>query len=431
VAGSLVGWALLAAVLRAVVLLPERCPAVDVASIDRAAAGAVGWFAANQAPDGSWLYRYRASDDADLGGYNVVRHAGVLLSLYQAAARGVPAAGPVAVRGLAWARDHVVDGPGWGALGDPGQPLEVGASALLVAALVERRSWLGDRSLDGLLDGLGRFLVAQLEPSGAVPERWDPVLGGPTVGSYSPFYTGETFWALARLHAAFPDGPWEEPALRVGRYLVEQRDRAEDAFPPVSDHWAAYGLAEVRRWPGGAQVSAALDPGGRYATRLGHIMGVQVRYESQRTGDGISRWTRGPQALGAALGTVGEAEGNLWVLAGLEPDLAAERTVFGRRARCVAGMLVERQVAPSVPDGSLGAGQAPPSSAGPPPSGGSEGQASPPAPVGSPGSPGAASRRAGAWFHHGVTQMDDQQHALSALLQARPIAAAGDGGSAR
>jgi hypothetical protein len=396
-------------VLRGVVLLPEHCPVVDVDDVDRAAAAAGGWFAANQAADGTWLYRYRLADDQVLDGYHIVRHAGVLLSLYQAAARGLPAAGQVAERGLLWARDHLVTGPGWVALADAGQPAEVGATALLVAALVERRDGRGDHGLAGLLRGLGRFHVAQIEPSGAVPERWDPAIGRASTGSYSPFYTGETFWALARLEAALPGEGWREPALRVGRYLVDQRDRAEDRFPPVSDHWAAYGLAEVRRWPDGERVSEALDPGGRYAERLGELMGVQVRYESQRTDAGISRWTRGPRTLAAGLGTVGEAESNLWALAGLTSELAADRPVLARRARCVAGMLVGRQVHPE-------------STVAP--------SASAPSASAVPGSSSRTSRSpraVGAWFHHGVTQMDDQQHALSALLLARPIVAASRG----
>ena len=63
---------------------PEQCPDFDDASVSEAAAAAVGWFDANQHDDGSWLYRYDKATQTDLGGYNLTRHAGVLLSLYQA-----------------------------------------------------------------------------------------------------------------------------------------------------------------------------------------------------------------------------------------------------------------------------------------------------------------------------------------------------------
>src|SRR5258707_206177 len=42
---GVVGWVLVAAGLRVAVALPERCPAVTVASVDAAADAAVGWFA--------------------------------------------------------------------------------------------------------------------------------------------------------------------------------------------------------------------------------------------------------------------------------------------------------------------------------------------------------------------------------------------------
>ena len=121
----------------------------------------------------------------------------------------------------------------------------------------------------------------------------------------------------------------------------------------------------------------------------------QVRYESQRTNRFPTTLTRGRQTLGAGLGTIGEGLANLASLSGsaglaslsgaaglpAPAGLAGQRDVLVERADCVAGMLVDRQ---------LDAARA----------------ASAPAP----------DRAAGAWYQFGVTQMDDQQHALSALL---------------
>jgi len=81
---------------------PERCPQPTAASIDRSAAQAVQWFARNQHPDGTWLYEYDTAADVDLGGYNLVRHAGAVMGLYQAAAAGQPDALASADRGMAW-----------------------------------------------------------------------------------------------------------------------------------------------------------------------------------------------------------------------------------------------------------------------------------------------------------------------------------------
>lgn len=388
--GGLVAWLAIAVGLRAAVALPERCPPVDAAAAQRAAQLAVGWFADHQQADGRWTYRYEAATDRDLGGYEIVRHAGVLLALYQALGRGLTEAGPVADVGLAWALGHLVASGDGAALGEDGATLQVGASALLAAALVERRRVTGEHDHDGELAALGRFLVGVVEPSGAVPQVVDPRTG-PSVGSYSRFFTGETFLALARLREALGPDPWEEPALRVGRYLAERRDEVEGWFPAIADHWAAYGLAEVARWPDGGAGRRAVDPEGTAALHLAGLFGVQVRYESQRTDRLPSRVTRGRQTLGAGLGTIGEGLANLAALAdpsgaggvghGGSPALDGQRPVLVERASCVAGMLVERQVDPAE-----AAAMADPE------------------------------RAVGAWYQFGVTQMDDQQHALSALL---------------
>src|SRR5690606_17029613 len=101
-------WVLVAVALRAVVLLPEQCPPVTAEALQRSAAEAVAWFERNQRPDGRWLYRYDAERGRDLGGYNLTRHAGVTMSLYQAAAAGHEGALDVADAGASWALDHLL-----------------------------------------------------------------------------------------------------------------------------------------------------------------------------------------------------------------------------------------------------------------------------------------------------------------------------------
>ena len=54
------------------------------------AAATVDWFVRNQHADGTWLYLYDERDDSTSSEYNDVRHAGVTMGLYQAAAAGFP-----------------------------------------------------------------------------------------------------------------------------------------------------------------------------------------------------------------------------------------------------------------------------------------------------------------------------------------------------
>jgi hypothetical protein len=370
-----------AAVLRVAVVPPERCPESTTADRRAAVDDAVAWLARNQQPDGSWVYTYDADTDEIPGGYNLVRHAGVVLSLFQAAGAGAAGARPVADAGLGFARGHLVRHDRGAAFGWPGAPLEAGATALLTAAVLERREHTGKRDLDALAERLGEFLVGQVRADGAVLALWDPETGAPVPDRYDRFATGETWWALARLHRAFPAAGWDEPARKVGNYVATRRDHDERRFPYLSDHWSAYALDEMARWPGETLDDAEVA----YARRLAGILGVQVRYESQRRPEGLARLVRGPFAPGSGLGTLGEGLAALERLGTADPRIEPLRGPIAVRSDCVAGLLVERQVS---------ARQA---------------AAMP--------RPGLAR---GAWFHEGVTRMDDQQHAISALLAIGP-----------
>ena len=84
-------------------------------------------------------------------------------------------------------------------------------------------------------------------------------------------------------------------------------------------------------------------------------------------------------ALTSGIGTVGEGLGGIWRLGATESGLALDREAVGDRLACIAGLLVARQTHSDDP------------------------------------------RLDGAWFRSDVTQVDDAQHAISALLQALPV----------
>ncbi|MGI9608895.1 MAG: hypothetical protein ACR2NL_01235, partial [Acidimicrobiia bacterium] len=253
-------------------------------------------------------------------------------------------------------------------------------SALGAIALGERRLITGDNRHDDVLRSLGRFLQSQIEPNGAVAERWNAVADRPVAGIYSPFFTGEAYFALSRLEHLFPGEGWGESADAIGLYLATERDEVEDWFPAVSDHWAAYGLAETAQW------RTLTDAEMAYVETLGGIFGPQIRCASQRTESWFTHRTRGRQTLGAGLGTLGEGTTSLWLVTEAESRAAWLADAAAERSLCVAGLLVERQIddveAKAFDDPSL---------------------------------------VEGAWFQFGVTQMDDQQHPLSALLRTLPI----------
>ena len=379
-------WVLVAVALRVGVVAPERCFDVRAEDLRAAATETVGWFDRNQLADGRWLYRYDASTDTDLGDYNVVRHAGVTMSLYQAHAAGIDGALEIADRGAAYALDNLRPASG-GLAFEPGDGrISSGATGLLVAGLAQRRAATGETDHDAVLADLGRFLEAMVREDGSVAADWDPATQQPVPGSTSPFFTGEVYWALALLHQQFPDDGWDEPAERIAAYLAEERDDVEGWFPDISDHWAAYGMSVEATWPDGAELT---DAQVAYVERQAGMAGIQVRWESQRTNEWPNTWLRGRRTLGAGLGTLGEQLAGLTLVAGVDDRLSPFEDPLVERTACVAGILVDRQVSPEESEHELD-----------------------------------PDRTRGAWFQFGVTQMDDQQHAMSALLRAEPIVAA-------
>ena len=377
--------ALIAVFAFTLVAPPESCPSVTSGELRRSAQASVDWFVRNQNPDGTWLYQYNANDDSTSSDYNPVRHSGVTMGLYQAAAAGLPGALRSADRGTAWALDRLYQRDGWAAVDPGGQPISTGTSALLVAGLVIRRETTADTRYDDVIARLGRFLEAQTQPSGAVLASYDSANGRPVAGDYSKYYTGEAYWALARLHLNFPDADWGKTADRIGAYLATSRDEVEDHWPPIPDHWAAYGMAETVKFHDRGRPPLTQDEVD-YARRQAELFGVQARWVVQRFGPWgeLVRGTYTPR--GGGYGVISEALTGWWLAAGAEPQIADLRPAIAERATCIASLAVRAQ---SDREDAAKAAR-----------------------------PG---RVEGAWFIDGETRMDDQQHALAGLLRTIPI----------
>ncbi len=364
---------------------PERCPDITAADADRAAAAAVAWIVDNQQPDGTWLYEYDRADDVAIDDYNIVRHAGVMSALYQAGARGFDGAFDSADRGLGWALDNLVERDDWAGVTTT-KTVQAGTNALLLAGLVERRLFTDQPTYDDVMAKLGRFLSRQVEPSGALLAYYDLEPDRPRPNTYSIYYTGEAYWALGRLHRVDPTGGWGATADLMGHYMATIRDDAEDVWPPLADHWSGYGLAETAAFPERTVGQPLTDDEVEFVRRQGGLIGQRVRSISQRFGPWgvVVRGTFTPR--GGGYGVFGEGLAGLWRTAQLDDRLVAERSALADRAVCIAGLAIEAQAT-----------------------------AAEAAEYAAPG------KVEGAWFIDDLTRMDDQQHALSALLMTIPI----------
>jgi len=364
---------------------PERCPEVTTTQLRVAAESAAGWLIDNQASDGTWLYEYDRIADVAIDDYNVVRHAGVMSSLYQAGARGIEGATASADRGLAWALDHAVERHGWIGVTD-GSNIQAGTNALMLAALVERRLDTDDATFDEVMAGLARFLTDQMQPDGSLLAYYDLGPDAPRPDTYSIYYTGEAYWALGRLHRLDPDAGWGRAADQMGNYMATVRDDAEEIWPQLADHWSGYGLAETAAFPERPVGEPLTDAELAFVSRQGGLMGQRVRSISQRFGPWGASVRGAFTPRGGAYGVFGEGLAGLWRASQLDDRLVEARAPLAERALCIGGLSVEAQV-----DAEEAAGYDDPS------------------------------RVRGAWFIDDVTRMDDQQHALSALLFTMPI----------
>jgi hypothetical protein len=374
-------WLVAAALLRGTFMAPQFCPAIDPEGALAAARLAATWIENNQRADGTYVYEYRLEDNADLGGYNVVRHAGVTMSLFQLAAGGDLSVLPAADRGLGWMNRNLYRNNGWVALQNPADGgVQLGSSALMLAGVMQRRFATGDTQYDELARSLARGLLALQLPDGAFLNRWNPAANEPIPGERSKYATGEAFWALTLMHRAFPAEGWDRPARLTADYLALYRDDVEQQkYPPWADQWAAYGLGEMATWP-------LEEHQVEYARRLAERFGLLVRVESQRRDNRLSKLIHGRQARAAGMGTWVEGLASLHRVAIVDPRLADLEGKIAERVACAAGMLADRQYA--APEAA---------------------KFEDPAHV------------EGAWFTEGITRMDDQQHALSGLLYSAPI----------
>ncbi|MFV1989747.1 MAG: hypothetical protein ACC652_03270, partial [Acidimicrobiales bacterium] len=225
-----------------------------------------------------------------------------------------------------------------------------------------------DRSYDELIVDLGRFVVAQQEPTGALLAFWDPQTQSPVPGRYGQFATGEAFWALVRLDMTFPDSGFAASKWLSADYIATSRDKAEGYQWRQPDHWAAYAFADLSRDEVLSESHIA------YLRSQAGDFGLMTRYESQRTNADWNQLVRGHQALGAGVGAMGEGLHGLLRVSQRDARMADLVKPLQRHLACTTDLLVNRQSRSLDP----------------------------------------AAR--GAWFSDAVTQVDDQQHTMSALL---------------
>ena len=372
---ALVTWAIGAAVMRLTLWAPEVCPPIARSEARLAAIQAGDWIVRNQEDDGRFLYDFHRGRDGSSGDYNLVRHAGVTMSLYQLVRSGELRYLDAAERGLAWMLQRLEPTGGGGLAFADTDRAKLGASSLLLVSLAQRRLATSDPQYDETMQRLGTFLLEQQRDDGSMLNLQDLRTGRPVPGETSVFATGEALWGMALVHEAFPELGFEGRAFRTLDHLATSRDLDEGIYPrPWPDQWAAYALGEMAEW-------SLADEHVAYARRLLERFGMIVRFDAQR-GSAYGSVTHGPAPRGGGVGTWLEGLGALRPLTITDDRLADLEAPVADALACGAGRLAERQVEPG---------------------------------------DDVSDEEAGAWFYDDLTRMDDQQHAASGLLLSLPV----------
>jgi hypothetical protein len=240
-------------VLRRGNVLPER--PVTTGSLRAAAIAGAGYLARNQDARGRFVYRYDSARDDDEGGYNLLRHCGAAMSLFQVFAISAdPAHRDAGLRALDYVREnYLLDLPGFpgaaflreGRAKKRGEvklgALGLGILAWLAAADAGVELSAEDRAF---VARLGRGIVAMQRPSGELASY---LAYGDDPGSArrSTYYPGEAMLALARLARFTGEASYLDVARRAADFQLGRWSWGglEIRVPP--DAWGAQALEEI------------------------------------------------------------------------------------------------------------------------------------------------------------------------------------------
>ena len=145
------------------------------------------------------------------------------------------------------------------------------------------------------------------------------------------------------MHRLFPDEGWGETADRIGNYLATSRDEVEGYWPPLPDHWTAYGLAETVEFPERDPERPLTDAELEHARRqAGPVR--QPGPLGQPAGRAVGSAVRGSfTPRGGGYGVVGEALTGLWLAAEADARLDGIRAPVAERAACIAALAMDAQ----------------------------------------------------------------------------------------
>jgi len=215
-----------------------------------AARSAGRYLQVNVLADGRFVYKYLGEQHVRAREYNIVRHAGTILSMLDLYAttqdkRLLSAAERAA--------DYLVDqmqafgdnDSGMIALAYSGK-IKLGGVALAAVALAKHIEVTGNDRYQPQLIGLGEYIRGSQRGNGSFIHQRRPSTGH-ELPFMSEYYPGEAILALMRIYGIDPQDKWLDVAEGSASFLITERDAGKATLELIHDHWLLYGINELYR----------------------------------------------------------------------------------------------------------------------------------------------------------------------------------------
>jgi len=290
--------------------------------------------------EGRLTYDYKAGWDKDVGGYNILRHAGTGYSMFQGyRLRSEPqllAAGQRAAAFYLRQMREDPEHPGEWFVVWKNRRAKLGGVGLGLCMLVEFEKASPGSVDPARLEGMARHIERMQNPDGSFRSFFDYDNRAPSIRK-SIYYSGEAILGLVRLHQLTSDPHWLDVAVRGADYLTNERWVSLGLriyVPP--DAWLLQALEELDRV---APEKRRSD----YAFAIGEVIAGIKLMNPETTppdllGAGLSGLQRLPHA--ATAGSFGEA---LTAAARLEERLRPGEQRFRSFALYNAGFQLRNQ----------------------------------------------------------------------------------------
>lgn len=224
---------------------------------------------------GQFDYIYRPDLDRLADDYNMVRHFGTLISMYDLYAlledRDLLAA---ADRGMSHAKQFIGR---WNQGGEEvacvvfDRLVKLGSNALATVAVAQRMLVTGDRDDLPLLRDLAAGIVAVQRDAGDFIEV-QRFPDGQVIDHQSPYYPGEAMLGLCYAYQLDPNPRWLDSAEKAAAYLIHVRDKDLPTIKLPHDHWLTTSLNKLHRH----------RPSPQYLTHTVRIAQAIYRYQNRQ-----------------------------------------------------------------------------------------------------------------------------------------------------